>query len=54
MNNNKSIAKCKQCDDYYCYECSDNKGWESFCSDRCEKEYIEKHLVNYKFNKKGK
>ena len=37
--NNKLIGKCKNCDQWYCMECSENEHWEEFCSGNCEREY---------------
>ena len=45
---NKSIAKCKQCYGDYCYECSINKDWQNFCSEECEKKYLEENFIKYK------
>lgn len=36
---NTSIYKCKNCDQMYCAECSENDNWIDFCSTECEKEY---------------
>ena len=38
MPNNKSIQQCKWCDEYYCANCSTHSGFESFCSEECERE----------------
>lgn len=36
---NTHINTCVYCGQQYCIECSENSGWELFCSDRCEKNY---------------
>lgn len=46
--NNKSIDFCKNCEELYCFECSNNKNWAEFCSKECEEEYKKKFEVNDK------
>jgi hypothetical protein len=38
MAENKRIAKCKQCGDWYCMECSNHYAWTEFCSHECMEE----------------
>lgn len=38
MANNKKIAKCKRCGDWYCMECSEHYAWKEFCSHECMEE----------------
>jgi hypothetical protein len=38
MDENKRVAKCKQCGDWYCMECSKHYAWEDFCSHECMEE----------------
>ena len=43
------IGSCKNCGQWYCMECSENKNWEEFCSVECEEEFEkeeEKALFN--------
>lgn len=39
MADNKKVAQCKQCGDWYCMECSNHYSWTEFCSHGC----MEKH-----------
>jgi len=41
--NNKMIGKCKECDQDYCQECSENENWEEFCSTKCEEDYTKRN-----------
>lgn len=34
--NNKLIYTCTYCDEVYCGECSTNKDWKNYCSEKCE------------------
>ncbi len=36
---NTHINTCVYCGQQYCIECSENSGWELFCSDRCQRDY---------------
>jgi len=38
---NKTIGRCKLCDQDYCMECSTHEEWKEFCSDSCAKEFKE-------------
>lgn len=39
MTNSKNLNTCKNCEQYYCMECSEANNWHDFCSEECEKEY---------------
>jgi len=38
IENNKKLAKCKECGDWYCKECSIHYAWKDFCSHECMEE----------------
>jgi len=38
MPNSKSIGTCKDCDQLYCFNCSDAEAYNEYCSKQCEKD----------------
>ncbi len=44
--NNKKLAKCKECSDWYCMECSTHYAWKDFCSHECMEENDRKQTVD--------
>lgn len=46
---NQLIGKCKNCNQDYCQNCSENTNWQNFCSTACEKEhekYVKEEMAN--------
>lgn len=39
MSNSKMLAKCENCNQDYCCECTNAEEWAKFCSRQCEEEY---------------
>ena len=35
-----NLSECDYCGEIYCLDCANHGGWEYYCSEECEAEYL--------------